>query len=112
MNWMEWVNQINIDARIAYLLALTEKIINKIQKYEWYIQVREAVDMCWEWVEEKKHSDDDLYEKMDHENEAGYEDGLLLIEAIYDEVSNDPQVEYVLFCGLEAIAYTVWQAYQ
>jgi len=109
---MEWIKNVNADARVAYLLTLSEKIMGKIENYEWFHPVRETMDMCWEWVEERKHSGNELYEKLDHEDEDGYEDGLFLIEAMYDEVVNDPQVELAWFSILDAICYTTWHAYQ
>ncbi|MBA4601713.1 Imm6 family immunity protein [Thermoactinomyces mirandus] len=53
---MEWYESVNVDAKVAYLLTLTEKIMDKTEIYNWYYLVKKAIDMCWEWVEEKKHS--------------------------------------------------------
>ncbi|MBN2909511.1 hypothetical protein JQC72_08225 [Polycladomyces sp. WAk] len=81
---MEWYKNVNTDAKVAYLLTLT----------------------CWEWVEEKKHSGDELYERFNDED-----DGLILIEG-YDEIKENPQAKFVLFCIMDAVCYAIWQAYQ
>jgi Immunity protein Imm6 len=65
MKWLEWVENVHVDARVAYLLTLTERTLHKIENYEWYPLVREALDMCWAWIEEKKYSGEDLYEILD-----------------------------------------------
>ncbi|MBA4496438.1 Imm6 family immunity protein [Paenactinomyces guangxiensis] len=103
---MEWYKNVNADAKVAYLLTLTEKIMDQTKNCEWYHLVRKMMDMCWEWVEEKKHSADELYERFDDED-----DGLILIEG-YDEIKENPQAKFVLFCIIDAVCYAIWQAYQ
>lgn len=110
--FMKWYENVMDDAKTAFLLTLSEKIMGKIQNYEWFHEVRQTMDMCWKWVGERKYSSNELYEKLDREDEDGYEDGLFLLEAMYDEVVNDPQVELTWFSILDAICYTTWQAYK
>ncbi|MBA4603412.1 Imm6 family immunity protein [Thermoactinomyces mirandus] len=105
---MKWVENVSADAKVAYLLTLTEKIMNKIENYKWYDLARKSIDMCWEWVEKKMQSGDELYLRLDNET-----DGLCHIEGvafINDEI--DPQEEAVWFCVTEAVFYVTWQAYQ
>jgi hypothetical protein len=45
MTTMEWIENVNADARIAYLLALTEKVMDKIEDEEGYIQTRKTIDI-------------------------------------------------------------------
>lgn len=45
---MEWNESVNVDDKVAYLLTLTEEIIDKIETYDWYYLVKKAIDMCWE----------------------------------------------------------------
>jgi hypothetical protein len=101
---MEWVENVNSDARVAYLLALTEKIIDQIENEEGYIQTRKTIDMCWDWVEEKIHGGDALYDMLENEDDTGV--------GIYIQFTDDPQQESIWFCVVYAIAYTIWQAYQ
>jgi len=101
---MEWVKNVNADARAAYVLTLSEKIMGKIENYEWFHPVRETMDLCWEWVEEKKHSGDDLYLRVDNEDGDGI--------AYFDEDINNSQDKLVWLCVLDAMYYSILQAYQ
>lgn len=60
--------------------------------------------MCWDWVEDKKHSGDELYDMFVNEDDTGV--------SIYEQFTDDPQQKAIWFCVLYAIAYTIWQAYQ
>jgi len=60
--------------------------------------------MCWEWVEEKKYSGDELYLMLDNEDDGGV--------SIYELFTDDPQQERIWLCIIDAIAYTIWQAYK
>ncbi|MBA4549428.1 hypothetical protein H1R82_13230 [Thermoactinomyces intermedius] len=100
---MSWFLKIHEDAKSAYLLALTEKLIDKIRGKEGFQQVRKTIDMCWEWVEEKKHEGDDIYFEFDNENDTGV--------SIYIELTDDPQEELIWMCAMYAICYVAWQAY-
>jgi hypothetical protein len=66
--------------------------------------------MCWEWVEEKKHTSLGLYETLDRDEEDG-ENGLFLFKAISEEIVNDAQIGLVWFSVLDAICYTTWRAF-
>ena len=103
---MKWYKKVNTDAKAAYLLALSEKILYNISGCEWFQEAREAMDMCWEWVEGKKYGADDLYYQFDDE-----EDGLIFIEG-EKEVAESPQFMLILHTILEAICYIMWQAYK
>jgi hypothetical protein len=107
---VKWYKKVNTDAKAAYLLALSEKILYNISDCEWFQEAREAMDMCWEWVEEKKHTSLGLYETLDRDGEDG-ENGLFLFEAIYGEIVHDAQTGLVCFSVLDAICYTTWRAF-
>jgi regulator of RNase E activity RraB len=99
---MEWYMNINEEARVAYLLCLTEKIINQVA--EGKNDVRNAINMCWEWVEEKKYHADDIYEVFVNDEAQGV--------AMYYEFTEDPQQEVIWLCFNYAMEYTIWQAYE
>jgi hypothetical protein len=100
---MEWIMNVNADARVAYLLTLTEKVMDKIENEEGYHQARKAIDMCWDWVEGKKHGGD-FYLMLDNEDGTGVN--------VYIEFTDDPQQKAIWFCIINAMLYTIWQAYQ
>lgn len=54
--------------------------------------------MCWEWVEEKKHSGY-IYLMLDNEDDNGV--------SIYAEFTNDPEQISIWIC----LSYAIWQAY-
>lgn len=39
---MEWYESVNADAKVAYLLTLTDKIMDKIETYDWYYIAKKA----------------------------------------------------------------------
>lgn len=100
--------KVNMDGKVAYYLTLVEKNLYNIRHYPWYPLVRETINMCWEWVEEKKYDGYALYERIDDE-----ETGLFAVHMNeVDAGLDDPKDELVFFCVMDAVAYTVWQAYQ
>jgi hypothetical protein len=106
---MDWLEKLSSDEKVAYLLTLTEKMMHQTEKYHWYGLARRAMDMCWEWLEEKKHHADELYLRLD--NEDG--DGLIHIEGVaFVDDQPDPQEEAMWFCVTTALAYVTSQAYE
>ena len=105
---MEWMEIVSPDAKAAYLLTLTEKMMVHIERYHWYGLARKALDMCWEWVEEKKHHGDDLYLRIDNDV-----DGLGHIKGVaFVDDQPDPQEKAIWFCVTQALFYVTWQAYE
>ncbi|RMB03843.1 hypothetical protein ATH33_0290 [Thermoactinomyces vulgaris] len=47
---MIWYENITDDAKVAYVLSLTEEIAEQTKDYEWYRLIRRLLKMCWEWV--------------------------------------------------------------
>ncbi|MEK4799328.1 Imm6 family immunity protein [Thermoactinomyces sp. FSL K6-2592] len=105
---MEWIENVSSEAKVAFLLTLTEKIMHKIENYKWYGLTRRTMDMCWEWLEEKKHSGDELYLKIDNDV-----DGLAHIKGVaFVDDQPDPQEKALWFCVTQAAFYVTWQAYE
>ncbi|MBH8601505.1 Imm6 family immunity protein [Thermoactinomyces sp. CICC 23799] len=108
---MHWYNYVNDDAKVAFVLTLTERVIDKLVNYRWYSQIRETMNMCWEWVEGKKYRGDELYDQLEDDEDQGL--FVVYIEEIDCEmpVSGDPQVKQVFDCVLYAAACATRQAY-
>ena len=85
-----WYEHLSEDAKAAYVLCLSEKILVLTRSYPWHQLIRNMMDMCWEWVEGKKYGADDLYYQFDDE-----EDGLIFIEG-EKEVAESPQFMLIL----------------
>lgn len=56
------------------------------------------MDICWDWVEEKKQGGDALYDKLVNEDDSEV--------GIYIQFTDDPQQETIWLCVVYAIAYT------
>jgi Immunity protein Imm6 len=105
---MEWLEKLSSDAKVAYLLTLTEKMMHQIEKYHWYGLARNVMDMCWEWLEEKKHHGDELYLRIDNDV-----DGLGHIKGVaFVDDQPDPQEKALWFCVTQVAFYATWQAYE
>jgi Immunity protein Imm6 len=102
---MRWYTNINEEARVAYLLVLTEKIIDQIT--EGYNEARKTINMCWKWVEEKKYDGGDLYFIFDNEDDGG-------VSMFYEEAvdGENHQQASIWLCINYALEYTIWQAYK
>ncbi|MBA4601727.1 Imm6 family immunity protein [Thermoactinomyces mirandus] len=102
---MRWYTNINEEARVAYLLVLTEKIIDQVT--EGYNEARKTIDMCWKWLEEKKYDGDDLYTVFDNEDDGG-------VSMFYEKAvdAENPQQASIWLCINYALEYTIWQAYK
>jgi hypothetical protein len=103
---VEWYEHVTADAKAAYYLTLSEKILDKLTNYDCYPVVRETIDLCWEWVEEKKYTGSDMYMSLGDEDEGFY-----VISLEYDSFPGDLQAELVYWCVFYAVFFTIKQAY-
>ncbi|MBH8605822.1 Imm6 family immunity protein [Thermoactinomyces sp. CICC 10522] len=102
---MAWYMNINEDAKVGFLLALTEKMIDQVT--EGYNDARKGIDKCWKWVEEKKYDGVDLYLIFDNEEDGGL--SMFYEEAVDNE---NHQQASIWLCINYALVYTIWQAYK
>jgi ATP-dependent protease HslVU (ClpYQ) peptidase subunit len=78
---VRWYEKVNMDAKAAYFLALSEKILDKLAPYEnWHSIARKTLDLCWEWVEDKRVDEDEIYMKVNDEDEGFFMIGLAEID--------------------------------
>ncbi|MBA4603390.1 Imm6 family immunity protein [Thermoactinomyces mirandus] len=103
---MDWFKKVNLDAKAAYYLTLSEKILHILTDYDWYSTIIRSTDMCWEWIEEKKYNGLDMYLEIADEDE-----GLLVVTTLIDPFSENSQAESAFWCVLDAVSYTIRQAY-
>lgn len=103
---MKWYEKVNIDAKAAYFLALSEKVLDKLTEFDWFPTARKSMDLCWEWIEEKKYSGLDMYIEIDDEDE-----GLFVVTTLIDPFSGNSQAESAFWCVLDAVSYTIRRAY-
>jgi hypothetical protein len=103
---VRWYEKVNMDAKAAYFLALSEKILDWLAPYEhWHSIARNTLDMCWEWVEAKMHDSYAMYDELADEDEGFYV--LSTLDGVFQD---DLQAESVYWCLFFAVSYTLKQA--
>jgi Immunity protein Imm6 len=101
---VRWYVKVNIDAKAAYFLALSEKILDKLAPYEnWHSIARKTLDLCWEWVEDKRVDEDEIYMKVNDEDEGFFMIGLAEI----DPFQGNSQAESAYWCIFGAVSYMI-----
>jgi len=101
---MNQFNDLSVDARIIYLLSMSELIISDISESEGYEIVVESIEKCWEWVELKSIAAYDLYLYLENMDDTGI--------ITYMQFEDDMDKEKVWICIGNALAYTIREAYQ
>ena len=103
---MDFINKISIKARVAFYIAIAEKLFEQVnQNVSGYTQAREALDHCWSWLEGKAITGDELYEYLENEQDTG-----LMVFGYY--FKNDPINEPIWKIIITSLMYNIWQAYQ
>lgn len=100
----EFIEKIDRRARAALYLAIAEitfKLVNIVD--ERYKDGREALDKCWEWVENGNVPADDLYDLIDNAECTGVSE--------YGITEAEYRKKVMWYTLVDAIAYTSWQAY-
>lgn len=101
---MKQFDNLNADAKIIYLLSLSDLIIDNISSSDGYNVAVESLEKCWEWVRFKNIEADNLYHYLENTDEI---DVMTYME-LEDNINN----ERVWICIANALAYTIWEAYQ
>lgn len=57
------------DAKVVYLLALCDLIVDRISCSVGYEVVVEALEKCWEWIQSKNVDADQLYFYLENVDE-------------------------------------------
>lgn len=101
---MNQFDNLSVDAKVVYLLSLSELVINKISKSEGYEVAVESLEKCWEWVKFKNVEAYQLYLYLENIDETDV--------MTYMQFEEDTDRERVWICIANALAYTIWEAYQ
>lgn len=92
------------NAKVVYLLSLTDLIIDDISKSDGYKVAVESLEKCWEWVKFKNIEAYKLYLYLENMDETDV--------MTYMQFEDDVNRERVWICIGNALAYTIWEAYQ
>ncbi|PEI84688.1 immunity protein imm6 [Bacillus pseudomycoides] len=102
---MDFINKLNTEAKVAVGLVIAENMFNIIGMDEaGYETGREALDSCWKWLEGEKIDADDLCNYIDSED--------YIDVAEFANEEKDVQKQYAWYSVLDAVSYTIYQAYK
>lgn len=102
---MDFIQNLSEEAKVAVGLVIAEKMFHLIDRNEsGYKIAREALDSCWKWLEGEKVTADDLCTYIDSED---FED-----IAEYANGEEGLQKQYAWYSVLDAVSYTIYQAYK
>ncbi|MBC1982663.1 Imm6 family immunity protein [Listeria booriae] len=98
------IETMSIDQQVAFYLGLSENIIPLLKESEYFEDARKAIDLCWEWLEDKEVTGDEIYYTLDD----GTEFAGLFMQMQMDEV---PENEDKWECIVSAVSFVDKQAY-
>ncbi|MCZ8493860.1 Imm6 family immunity protein [Priestia megaterium] len=101
---MNRFNNLSEDAKVVYLLSLSNLIINKVSESEGFEVAVESLEKAWEWLKLKDLDADSLYVYLENIDETDI--------MTYMQLEDDKDNEKVWICIGNALAYTIWEAYQ
>ncbi|PAD69652.1 immunity protein imm6 [Bacillus sp. 7586-K] len=102
---MDFIQNLSEEAKVAVGLVIAEKMFHLIDRNESGYKIgREALDSCWKWLEGEKVTADDLCTYIDSED---FED-----IAEYANGEEGLQKQYAWYSVLDAVSYTIYQAYK
>lgn len=101
---MNRFDNLSTDAKVAYLLSLSDLIIDEISHSEGFEVAREALEKSLEWLKFKNIEAYNLYLYLENMDEIDV--------LTYMEFEEDSSKEKVWICVGNALAYTIWAAYQ
>ncbi|MEY8742415.1 Imm6 family immunity protein [Bacillales bacterium AN1005] len=97
--------KLNTDKQVLFLLGLSETIVDELSTSPNFEAVKHALKICWEWLQNKEHSADEIYNLLDDGTE---ETGLFML--MQDET--EELKELAFGCIVDAVSYTNWIAFQ
>lgn len=100
---MEW-KSINTEKQVAFYLGLSETVINLLNNSEYFQDVRKALDLCWDWFENKKVPAHELYILLDDGTEFN---GLFMKMQMDEDETNEAKWE----CIVTGVSFVNKQAY-
>lgn len=102
---MDFIDNLNIGAKVAIGLVIAEKMFKIISMNEpGYETGRGALDSCWKWLEGEKIDADNLCNYIDSEDYVDV--------AEFANKEDDIKKQYAWYSVLDAVSYTTYQAYK
>ncbi|MDM5186296.1 Imm6 family immunity protein [Bacillus sp. DX4.1] len=102
---MNFIENLNEEAKVVIGLIIAERMFNLIHISEdGHKTGRGALDSCWQWLEGEEIEVADLYGYIDSE------DYIDVVE--FAHLEKDDKKQYAWYAVLDAVSYTIWQAYK
>lgn len=102
---MDYVKNLNSEAKVAIGLVIAEKMFNIMNMHEpGYNTAREALDSCWKWLEGEEIHADDLCNYIDSKDYVDVGE--------FANKEKDIKKQYAWYAVLDAVSYTTYQAYK
>lgn len=102
---MELLSDLTVRARVAFHLAVAEEAFATVAPGDpGRARAREALDAGWRWVEGAPVSADELYRRLENEQDTG-----LMVWG--QAASADPEAAAAWCAIIDAWMYLVWRAY-
>ncbi|KMT63016.1 Imm6 family immunity protein [Paenilisteria newyorkensis] len=98
------IENISIDKQVVFYLGLSEDIIPLLSESKYFLDAKKAIDLCWEWLDKKEFTGDEIYHTLDD----GTEFAGLFMQMQMDE---DPENEDKWECIVSAVSFVDKQAY-
>ncbi|WP_246438603.1 Imm6 family immunity protein [Listeria portnoyi] len=98
------VETMSVDQQVSFYLGLSEDIIPLLKQSKYFEDARKALDLCWEWLEKKEITGDQIYYILDD----GTEFAGLFMQMQMDET---PENEDKWECIVSAVSFVDKQAY-
>ncbi|MFG3613826.1 Imm6 family immunity protein [Rummeliibacillus sp. G93] len=97
--------KLEADKQVAFLLGLSETIVDLLNTSPAYKDISKALEVCWGWLENKEYSGDDIYFLLD--------DGTEFTGLFMQMQDEDNALKGLVWgCIVDAISFTNWRAYQ
>ncbi|MGG1219122.1 Imm6 family immunity protein [Priestia endophytica] len=100
---MDQFNNLSVDAKVVYLLSLSESIIPNISQSAGYKIAVESLEEAWKWVKFKNIEAHNLYLYLENMDEQDI--------MTYTQLEDDCDKEKVWICIGNALAYIIREAY-
>ena len=102
---MSFIENLNEEAKVAIGLIIAERMFKLIDVNDTgYKTAREAIDSCWKWLEGEEIEADVLCNYIDSQDYVDV--------AEFASEEGDEQKQYAWYTVLDAVSYTIYQAYK
>ena len=101
---MNRFNRLSEEAKEIYLLQLCEVLVEKLANCAGYEIAVQAIEKCYEWIEEKSIDGDELYFYLENVDENDI--------MTYMQIDKNEANEAIWMCIANSLSYIIKAAYQ